>query len=246
MNRKLAPALCGALLVAGTLTAQAAEVSGNVALTTDYRFRGISQNTGELSPALQGGFDVATDSGLYIGTWGSNVNFSDGALELDIYGGWTGSIADGVDLDLGLLYYSYPKDGPGIDLDYLEVYGSLAFMGATLGVNYSDDYFAETGKFWYLYGDYSLPLAENYSLDLHVGYNAFDEKAERDTAGDCVGTGFLCGEDNYLDYSVGVSTSFYDLDWSLSYVGVDIGQKECFGAKDICDDTVVLSVSKSL
>ena len=45
--------------------------SANVALTTDYRFRGISQSGGD--PALQGGFDVAHDSGFYVGTWASSI-----------------------------------------------------------------------------------------------------------------------------------------------------------------------------
>jgi uncharacterized protein (TIGR02001 family) len=235
MKTKFGSALFGVLLVSGAVTAQAAEVSGNVALVSDYRFRGISQNAGELSPAIQGGFDVAFENGIYAGTWASNVNFSEGgAIEMDFYAGWAGTITEGLDLDVSYLYYAYPKDGAGVDLDYWELAASLGFMGATVGVNYADDYFAETGEFWYLYGDYSIPLGDTFSLDLHVGYNSFDEES------------FLFQEDKYLDYSVGVSTSYFDLDWSLAYVGLDIGSKECFGAKDICDDTVVLSVSKSL
>lgn len=49
------------------------DVSMNVALTSDYIFRGISQTQGD--PAIQGGLDVAHESGLYIGTWASNVDF---------------------------------------------------------------------------------------------------------------------------------------------------------------------------
>jgi len=236
MKTKIASAFCGALLMSGALATQvqAAEVSANVTLASDYRFRGISQLDGEISPAIQGGFDLALDSGLYAGTWASNVNFNDGgALELDLYAGWAGSLSDGVDLDVGFIWFDYPSD-KGADLDYWEVYASISALGGTLGVNYADDYFAETGEFWYVYGDYSIPLGETVSLDLHLGYNMFDEEA------------FLFEEDAYLDYSVGFSASYFDLDWSLAYVGVDIGDKECFGTKDICDDTVVVSVSKSL
>ena len=35
-----------------------AEVSGNVALTSDYKFRGISQS--DSAPSIQGGFDVGS------------------------------------------------------------------------------------------------------------------------------------------------------------------------------------------
>ena len=63
-----------ALALAGSLSftaplAQAAEVSGNVALVTDYKFRGISQS--DSKPSVQGGFDIAFDSGFYLGTWGA-------------------------------------------------------------------------------------------------------------------------------------------------------------------------------
>lgn len=43
-------------------TVAAAEISGHVALATDYMLRGISQ-TSEL-PAIQGGFDYEHESGF--------------------------------------------------------------------------------------------------------------------------------------------------------------------------------------
>ena len=82
-----------------------AEISGNVALTTDYRFRGISQTTSD--PAVQGGFDWSHDSGFYLGTWGSNVEFA-GSLELDYYGGFANNINDNIAYDVGFIYYDYP------------------------------------------------------------------------------------------------------------------------------------------
>ena len=85
----------------------AAEVSGNVALSSDYFFRGIDQSGGE---ALSGGFDVAFESGFYVGTWASSIDFS-GGLELDYYAGYGGSISDSVSYDVGYLYYGYPQ-GP--------------------------------------------------------------------------------------------------------------------------------------
>ncbi len=57
-----------------------------------------------------------------------------------------------VGYDIGVLYYGYPKDNTtGTTLDYTEVYGSLSWKGAKVGLNYSDDYFAESGKFYYSY-----------------------------------------------------------------------------------------------
>ena len=62
-------------------------ISANVALTSNYIFRGQTQNNED--PALQGGFDFEHGSGFYAGVWGSNVDFGgDESTELDFYGGW--------------------------------------------------------------------------------------------------------------------------------------------------------------
>ncbi|MFK8048651.1 MAG: TorF family putative porin [Halioglobus sp.] len=239
LNKKLLPAALATSLLAGATAAQAEmEISANVALTTDYKFRGISQS--DESPALQGGFDLAFDNGMYVGTWASSVDFDtngdgfDGSLELDYYVGWGGEISDSVGVDVGILYYSYPGDD-GADGDYLEFYGSVSIADGTLGFAYSDDYYGETDTFYYLYGDYSFSLGENLSLDLHVGYNDLDEDG-----------GFLSdGQDSYVDYSVGLSTSFASVDLSLAVVGTDLDEEEVFGT-DWGEDSVIFTISKSM
>ena len=89
--------------------AQEVTVSGNVALTTDYVFRGVSQS--DQGPAVQGGFDVAFgDSGAYAGAWASNINFGTGGsnLELDLYGGFKFALGP-VAMDVGVAGYFYPS-----------------------------------------------------------------------------------------------------------------------------------------
>ena len=99
LTRKFFPLAISSLLTIGAVSASADDpISGNVALTTDYRFRGISQS--DESPAIQGGFDFEHDSGFYLGAWGSSVDFDtngagyDGCLELDLYGGFSNSFGD--------------------------------------------------------------------------------------------------------------------------------------------------------
>ena len=74
-NKKIITAAVATALFAGmgATQAQAIEASANVTLTSDYRFRGISQ-TGE-DAAIQGGFDLGFEPGFYIGTWASSVDF---------------------------------------------------------------------------------------------------------------------------------------------------------------------------
>src|SRR5438128_942624 len=84
-------------------------VAGNMTLVTDYRFRGISQTLGR--PAIQGGFDYAHESGIYLGNWNSNVSSAAGYpganLEMDFYGGYKKAFGD-FGLDVGAIYYYYP------------------------------------------------------------------------------------------------------------------------------------------
>jgi uncharacterized protein (TIGR02001 family) len=79
-----------ALLVATGVTASQAEVTGNLGLTSDYRFRGVSQS--QNAPAVQSGIDYAHSSGLYIGNWNSSVSsqvYTNGSgVESDLYAGY--------------------------------------------------------------------------------------------------------------------------------------------------------------
>ena len=81
----------------------------NVGVVSDYIFRGQSQTWGK--PALQVSAEADHASGAYVGVAASNVSdhwLPGATVELDIYGGYRGKIADTVGYDLGLIYYTYP------------------------------------------------------------------------------------------------------------------------------------------
>jgi hypothetical protein len=111
----------------------APEFTGNLALVSDYRFRGVSQTYG--LPAVQGGIDYANPGGLYLGTWMSNVSgnqYMNGAsLEWDMYGGYKASVTPDFSYDTGLLYYYYPgshyNDPAKTRYNNLEVYGAVTW-----------------------------------------------------------------------------------------------------------------------
>ena len=63
----VAAALAVPTLVAAQTPAPTPAVTGNISLVSDYRFRGISQTFEK--PAIQGGFDYAHASGIYLGNW---------------------------------------------------------------------------------------------------------------------------------------------------------------------------------
>lgn len=109
---------------------KAITVSGGVAVVSDYRFRGVSQTDKQI--AVQGGVSIAHESGLYIGTWGSNLagwgTFGGANLELDLYAGFKKEISSGTTIDAGVTWYMYPG---GADVtDFAEPYVKL---GTTIG-----------------------------------------------------------------------------------------------------------------
>jgi uncharacterized protein (TIGR02001 family) len=219
-------------------TAFAAELSGNIALTSDYKFRGISQS--DSAPSVQGGFDVAFDNGVYIGTWGAAVDFdcsidtcggANGGIELDYYIGFATDLSDSVSVDVGYLYYDYPQD-EGVLGDYAEIYGSLSFGDFGVGVNYSDEYWFETGEIMYYYGTYSLGLSDNFALDFLLGQVNYDVASYVET-------------DKHMHWAISLSTSAADLDFALTYEDTDIATSECYGY-DWCDAALIFSIGKSL
>lgn len=125
MQKTLAALLVSSTALTGV--AQAAEVEANFGVTTDYIWRGMTQNSGNSSAS--GGIDVAIDGGFYVGTWVGDVDYNGSTYELDLYGGYAGEIG-GLSIDVGYLAYMYPDapdtfDGEDQDLDFSEVYVSV-------------------------------------------------------------------------------------------------------------------------
>ncbi|MDE0795416.1 MAG: TorF family putative porin [Alphaproteobacteria bacterium] len=164
MNKALQSAAAGFAAAFITLSApQAAEpfideksfpgaFSANIGLFSEYYFRGISQT--DDAPALQGGLDWSatvdggTGIGVYLGVWGSNVDFNEAAgvdgatIEIDYYGSLTGDIGSaGLGWDVGFIYYTYPGAAGSLDYDFVEGQGALSydfgFASATVSLNYS-------------------------------------------------------------------------------------------------------------
>ncbi|MCP5432499.1 MAG: hypothetical protein H6923_04430 [Alphaproteobacteria bacterium] len=225
-----------ALATAAVSTAGAEELSlsANVAMGTDYSFRGISQT--DLDPTIQGGFDAGYGI-FYIGTWASNISFA-GGTEIDLYAGITPTLGP-LDLDLGVIYYAYPSaSDDGAETDYIELAISAGHdfgpFSASIGLNYSPDYTLESGDFFYPNGGVSIPVFDSWSIDGTVGYNIIDDEA-------------AFGTPDYVDYSVGISYSYEQFTGTVSWVDTDLDDSECFGGADpeVCDGRVILSLSAS-
>ena len=233
----------------GIADAQAG-TSGNVSLTSDYVFRGVSQTNQE--PALQGGVEYAAESGAYIGTWGSSISWlSDlsttaaplsSNLELDVYGGYRGKFSEAVSYDVGALYYWYPGDFPSgfNSADTLELYAGVTVAASdkvSLGAKYS---VSTTDLFGYVDSDGSgyLDLSANFSVGagVTIGAHAGKQWIEGNAAFE------------YTDWKLGVTKSFENgVSIGLAYTGTDADDAlytNPFGNK-VADDTVALTVTKA-
>lgn len=208
-------------------------VTGNFGLYSDYAFRGVSQTAGDL--ALQGGFDYAHSSGFYLGTWASNVETTqlNGAnIELDVYGGYSGSVGD-VGYNVGLLKYYYPGQNAGLDIDTLEAYAGVTYKWVGLKVSYNvDDYFGVANSDGTLYWDasFNYTLPGDVALTAHYGWTKYNG----------AGNSAL----DYDDWKIGVSKTFGGFNVGLAYTDTDLAAFNVKG-HDVNKGRLILSVSKT-
>jgi uncharacterized protein (TIGR02001 family) len=157
--------------------------TGNVAVTNDYVFRGLSQSNSDT--ALQGGFDITTAAGFYAGTWLSSIDFNDASdanLETDLYAGYTAPIGKtGLSYNVGVYGYLYPDANSNSHFDFYEVYGGLTYTAGAFSVtgqvNYSPEFFAKSGDAIYTQVSAGYKINDLFSLSGGVGYQTIDDAA---------------------------------------------------------------------
>ncbi len=207
----VAAALPVAAAHAQTMPASDWSVSGNAGLFSDYRFRGMTQT--DYGPAFQGGFDVAHNSGLYVGNWNSNVEqllYNGASLEMDFYGGYKGS-AGAIGYDIGLIYYYYPKTGAAgtTKIDNTEVYVGASFGPLTAKYFHAtSDFFGIPGtkNSYYLDVGASSDLGGGFGVNAHVGY----QKVKGLPSGSI---------DDNTDYKLGVTKDVNGWVFALAVIG---------------------------
>lgn len=234
-----------AALLASTLAAPAwaqdadppapIEVSGSVALVSDYRFRGVSQTDEEM--AIQGGVTISHESGLYGGAWASNLSgwgtFGGANIELDLYGGYKFDLGSGT-LDVGVTWYMYPGGADTTDFaeGFAKLSGTAGPVSLLAGVAYAPKQEA-LGNFsatpqsdggsednLYLWGDASAGLPGTpATLKAHIGYS--DGNPGLGPNGTSIApTG------KYWDWLLGVDVAVGPLTLGVAYTDTDISEAE--------------------
>ena len=190
--------LAAAVLATGIYAADSEiGVSANVAMTSNYVWRGMTQT--DDSPAVQGGFDIDY-MGVYAGVWGSNVEFGEASMEADIYIGYANEIA-GFSYDVGFVNYMYPNLLD--ELNFGEAYLGLGYdfgvasIGAKYSLGISTGDTEDVPDAWEVSA--SAPLPMDFSIDAVYGdydvYGAY--------------------------YLVGLNKSFGKFDFTIAYTAND-------------------------
>lgn len=232
----LAMGTFGAPLAHAQEAAPAYTITGNVALTSDYRYRGLSQTRFE--PALQGGADYThTASGLYAGVWASTIKWiddfgGDANVEIDLYGGKRGELAPNFSYDVGGLFYAYPSNGLAVNANTFEVYGQLGWGPAYVKYSHSTSNLfgtADSKGSGYLDIGANLELSPGLTLNLHAGHQRVANNSIY----------------SYSDYKVGVTK---DLGFASVQLALVKAQTDAYlspHGKNLGKSGAVLTISKT-
>jgi uncharacterized protein (TIGR02001 family) len=225
----------------------ASPLTANIALTSDYRFRGISQT--KKGFAVQGGIDWTGPGGLYLGNWNSTVSddqyLNGRGIEMDLYGGYKVEIAKDLTLDLGAIYYIYPGayySGFSGKPRYsnFEVYAGLSSgpfsakayyaLSNFFGLSNTTGGSGDSKGSYYLDLGYSAEIMPKLTLGAHIGYQSVKNY----------------GDFSYADYKLGLT---YDLaGWMLgANVYTTNADKNLYQVqgKKLGETGLVLSVSRT-
>ncbi|MDO7084039.1 TorF family putative porin [Pseudocolwellia sp. AS88] len=212
-------ALSATLATSALVSTQASAVEGlsaNVAASSNYIWRGISQTGDEA--AISGGIDYAADSGFYVGTWASSLG--GGAAEVDLYAGY-GFEVDGISYDFGYIFYGYDSSIASTgDADFGEIYASVGIDAFSFGVSVLahaewDQDFADD---IYYTADYALDV-EGLEVGFHAGYYDTESSYDEGNVYDGYDLGVTLSKNNFtfgVNKHENTNTSVY-----LSY-SVDI------------------------
>jgi uncharacterized protein (TIGR02001 family) len=220
------------------------DVSFNAALTSDYRYRGISQT--RLKPALQGGADfVHNTSGIYVGTWASTIKWTkdaggDGDIEVDLYAGKRGELSAGLGYDVGVLTYVYPSNKlasvPGfVSANTTEVYGQVSFGPGLIKYSHAVTNlfgFVDSKNSGYLDLAANLDAGNGLIVNLHAGH----QRVAHNRAA------------SYTDWKVGVTRDFGVVTGALAFIGTNAGKvayASPANGKFLGKSALVLTVNKT-
>lgn len=213
----------------------AGDVSGSVALVSDYVYHGLSLTCG--GPAAQAGVQIGTGGGVapsetFAGVWGS-AGLGGGdcrmAKEIDLYAGQRVALSTSQSLTLTYVHYAFPggvylyEPIEGRRLDYDELGATWAFedrlylsLSATPNaLEYRGDYVERARTALSFGGQFHQPISDWFTLSAGAGY---------DEASDPTGAGFMF-------WNAGLSRTIGRIEFDVSYYRTAPRAERLFGPR---------------
>ncbi|MDB2562392.1 TorF family putative porin [Sulfurimonas sp.] len=234
-------ALLATTSIVSNVSADELEVSANVAMTSNYIWRGMTQSDNAM--AIQGGADIGY-KGLYAGVWASNVDFDsteNNSIEVDLYFGYANEIS-GFSYDLGYCQYTYPGDTKGSNFGEAALSLGYDFKVAAVSAKYylgvdTDEVANDAANGWEPGDGWEVGLSVPLPMDMSIDgtYGSYDNSGTLNQTTNGLG-------DYYL---VGLSKSVGKFDLSLAYTAMDYDSATGGHDGDGKEDNVVFTVGTS-
>jgi uncharacterized protein (TIGR02001 family) len=211
-------------------------VSGYLAATSDYRFRGISQS--DRDPVAQGSINWSLPDGFYVGTWTSMLHSGPrGAnAEWDIYGGKYFNLG-GTDLNVEAYYYAFP-DNPGpTRASYYETLAQLSHAFGPLLITgtagQSPDFRFQKGTAWYSQGTAAYTVNDWVTISGNFGHQWVNHTLP-----------------DYSHWDIGTTVTWHKFVLDARYVDTDLSAAQCgaymFDPTHTCQSGAVVSLTYNI
>jgi uncharacterized protein (TIGR02001 family) len=203
--------------------AQAADLSGEIGVVSDYRYRGLSLS--EADPALQGSLNLDLGKGAYAGFWASSIkNENKLRSELDFNLGKEFELRPNLSLEISATYFAYPSSR---DDNYAEATAVFSAhpgaLTAKIGISaapaqraMSDEFGRKRANLYY-FGSGELELAHlPAKVTTSLGYErgAFDE----------------VGQGGKWDWSFGAEIRLDVAKFGIAYIDSNAGRPALVGS----------------
>lgn len=223
----------GALMAAAGAHAQ---VSGSVAWSSDYRFRGVSLS--DSAPALQLGIAYDGAEGWYAGAFASSIRLPahpQADAQLVAYAGYARRMGNGLSWEAGAEYATLV----GVSgYDYPEFYVGLASEHFNTRLYYAPRYFGEDDDVVYAEWNGTRRISERLRLLGHLGWLHRSDERDSEVV--------YASEESRLDARIGLGIALEPFDLQIAWVMTDDESEGLYPVYgDIDRDGWVLSVSRS-
>lgn len=148
------------------------DISGSVALQSEYRYRG--QNPGKGNAVPQVTVNVDGVAGWYLGGFASAMTIGDlDGYKLQGYAGYARRLQSGASWEVGCSRITYTQAHPN---DFSECYAGMSFERGSTRIYYSPKYLGFSAKTVYAEVSAFYPVHPRFNLIAHAGvlYNLSD------------------------------------------------------------------------